>query len=120
VQNPTFVRFLEKVGQERLASFSTQDFLILDLLQRERPVPDAIKPRVAHLKEHGIIESVGRGRGTRYLLSRRFHVEAGQLGVYTRKRGLDREANKAQLLKHIADAGSEGSKFDELLHVLPA
>lgn len=88
VQNPAFVRFLEKVGQERLASFSTHDFLILDLLQRERPVPDALKPRLAHLKEHGIIESVGRGRGTRYLLSRRFHVETGQKGVYNPQTGL--------------------------------
>lgn len=119
VQNPAFVRFLEKVGQERLASFSTHDFLILDLIQREHPVPNALKPRLAHLKEHGIVESVGRGRGTRYFLSRRFHVETGQAGAYTRKRGLGREANKAILLKHVADTGSLGAKFDELLHVLP-
>jgi ATP-dependent DNA helicase RecG len=120
VQNPAFVRFLEKVGQERLASFSTHDFLILDLLQRELPVPDALKPRLAHLKEHGIIESVGRGRGTRYLLSRRFHVETGQKGAYTRRRGLDRESNKALLLKHILDSGESGAPFGELQEVLPA
>ncbi len=119
VQNPAFVRFLEKVGQERLATFSTQDFLILDFLQRELPVPNTLRPRLAHLKEHGIIESIGRGRGTRHLLSRRFHAETGQKGVYTRTRGLDREANKALLLKHITDAATEGSKFAELQHVLP-
>jgi ATP-dependent DNA helicase RecG len=120
VGNPAFIRFLEKVGQERLASFSTHDFLILDLLQREQSVPEHLKPRLAHLKEHGIIESVGRGRGTRYLLSRRFHAETGQKGVYTRKRGLDRDANKALLLRHIAENASTGSKLDELLQVLPA
>lgn len=120
VQNPTFVRFLEKVGQERLASFTTHDFLILDLLQRERLVPDALKPRLAHLKEHGIVESVGRGRGTRYLLSRRFHVETGQLGVYTRRRGLDREANKALLLQHINENAKTGARFGEFTQVLPA
>lgn len=120
VQNPAFIRFLEKVGQETLASFSTHDFLILDLLQRERPVPDALKPRLVHLKDHGIIESVGRGRGTRYLLSRRFHAETGQRGVYTRRRGLDREANKALLLKHIAENAGFGSKLEELCQVLPS
>jgi len=120
IGNPAFIRFLEKVGQERMASFATHDFLILDLLQREQPVPDALKPRLAHLKEHGIIESVGRGRGTRYLLSRRFHAETGQKGVYTRKRGLDREANKSLLLRHIAENADSGSKLDELLQVLPA
>lgn len=120
VGDPAFIRFLEKVGQERVASFSTHDFLILDLLQREQSVPEDLKPRLAQLKEHGIVESVGRGRGTRYLLSRRFHAETGQKGVYTRKRGLDREANKALLLRHIAENASTGSKLDEFLQVLPA
>ena len=120
VGNPAFVRFLEKVGAERLASFSTSDFLALDLLQRELPVPEALKSRLAHLKEHGVVETVGRGRGTRYLLSRRFHAETGQKGVYTRKRGLDRESNKALLLKHIQDNAATGTKLDELCQVLPA
>ena len=48
VENPAFIRFLEKVGQERLASFSTRDFLILDLLQREQPVPDDLKVRLGN------------------------------------------------------------------------
>jgi ATP-dependent DNA helicase RecG len=120
VRDPAFIRFLEKVGQERMASFSTHDFLILDLLQREQPVPDDLKPRLAHLKEHGIVESVGRGRGTRYLLCRRFHAETGQKGVYTRKRGLDRDANKALLMRHIGENAGSGTKLDELLQVLPA
>jgi ATP-dependent DNA helicase RecG len=120
MQNPAFVRFLETVGQERMASFSTQDLLVLDLLQRDQAVPDALKPRLAHLKEHSVIESIGRGRGTRYLFSRRFFAESGQKGVYTRKRGLDREANKALLLKHIEDNLKVGSKLGELLQVQPA
>ena len=122
IQNPAFVRFLEKIGQERLASFSTHDFLILDLIQRDLPVPDALKFRLGHLKKHGIVESVGRGRGTRYLLSRRFHAESGQRGVYTRKRGLDREANKTLLLQHLIENSQSGSPLSELhqvLHDLP-
>lgn len=38
----------------------------------------------------------------------------------TRKRGLDREANKTLLLKHVRDNAHTGSKLQELLQVLPA
>lgn len=37
VRNPQFLRFLEKVGAERSVSFSIQDLLVLDALQREQP-----------------------------------------------------------------------------------
>lgn len=66
------------------------------------------------------MESVGRGRGTRYLLARQYYVTAGKKGVYTRKRGLDRETNKALLMKHITDNAGVGSRLNELMQVLPA
>src|SRR5579875_3873692 len=66
------------------------------------------------------LEQVGRGRGTRYILSRKFYRFLGKRGVYTRKRGLDRETNKALLLKHIEDNQQEGSQLGELMQVLPA
>lgn len=53
-------------------------------------------------------------------LSRRFYAETGQKGVYTRKRGLDRESNKALLLKHIQENAATGAKLDELRQVIPA
>ena len=56
---------------------------------------------------------------TRYLLSRRFYRFLGQGGVYTRRRGLDRETNKALLERHITDAGAAGAKLEELQQVLP-
>lgn len=116
---PAFVRFLEKIGQENLASFGTHDFLVLDLVHREQPVPDGLRPRLLRLREQGIVETVGRGRGTRYLLSRRFYGSIGQPGAYTRRRGLDREANKSLLLKHIKENPSRGANLEELQQVLP-
>jgi len=70
--------------------------------------------------EQGVIERVGRGRGVRHLLSQRFYRFLGRPGIYTRKRGLDRETNKALLLKHVRDSGSAGSQFTEFAQVLPA
>ena len=120
IQDPEFLRFLEEIGRERLAAFSIEDFLVLDLVHREHRVPALLKPRLEPLIDQGIIERIGRGRGVRYLLSRRFYRFLGQPGVYTRRRGLDREMNKALLLKHIEDSGSAGATFGELQEVLPA
>jgi ATP-dependent DNA helicase RecG len=120
IQDPQFLRFLEKVGRERLASFTTQDFLVLDLVHHEQPTPEELKLRLQALVEQGIIEKVGRGRGTRYILSRQFYGFLRKKGVYTRKHGLDRETNKALLLKHIQDNQQEGSQLQDLVQVLPA
>ena len=66
------------------------------------------------------IKCVGRRRGVRLLLSRQFYRHIGQAGVYTRRRGLDRETNKELLLRHIQDNRKEGSQLRELVQVLPA
>ncbi len=120
IQDPEFLRFLEEIGQERLATFGINDFLVVDLVHREQSVPDDLQSRVNHLLEQGIIERVGRGRGVRLMLSRQFYRHIGKAGTYTRKRGLDRETNKALLLKHIRDNRKSGSQLKELVQVLPS
>ncbi|HOK45946.1 MAG TPA: ATP-binding protein [Bryobacteraceae bacterium] len=120
IQNPAFLGFLQKIGAERLATFGTKDILVLDAIQREEPLPDDLKERVPHLLDEGIIERIGRGRGVRFILSRKFHSFLGQHGAYTRRKGLDRETNKALLCKHIEENREKGSPFRELEQVLPA
>lgn len=117
VQNPAFIRFLEKVGDERLASFTAQDFLVLDLLQREQAVPDALRARLPHLLQLGIVEKAGRGR---HILSRTLYAHLGQKGTYTRVRGLGDAENMALLYKHICDNREQGSPLSELVQVLPS
>jgi len=120
VADPEFLRFLEEIGQERLVSFGTDDFLVVDLVRRDQPIPDVLRPRVEPLLERGVLDRVGHGRGTRLLLSRRFYRHLGKAGVYTRKRGLDRETNKALLVQHLRESGAAGSPVSELQQVLPA
>ena len=115
VTDPQFLRFMEKVGNERLKTFATQDFLLIDRVSHNQRVPDELKDRLPYLVEQGIIERVGR----RYILSRQFYEFIGKKGVYTRHRGLDRETNKALLCKHIDDNRQEGSRLQELMEVLP-
>lgn len=119
VQHPEFLRFLEKLGKERLELFTTEDLLVIDQVFREEQLSDCFRGNLLKLVESGIIEQISRGRGTRYVLSRQFYEFIGKRGIYTRKRGLDKETNKSLLLKHLGDCGSEGCKFEELKQVLP-
>jgi ATP-dependent DNA helicase RecG len=120
IQNPTFLGFLQKIGAERLATFGTRDMLVLDAVQREDPLPEDLKERIPHLLDQGIVERIGRGRGSRFILSRGLYTFLGKGGTYIRQRGLDRETNKALLLKHIQDSESMGASMKEFEEVLPA
>ena len=120
VQDVAFVRFLEKLGGERLASFGTHDFLVLDRVRNEQLIPDTLRERVDRLLKSGVIERLGQGKGTRLLLSRALYAAIGATGAYTRKRGLDHETSKALLVKHLSDSGNKGCPLGELQQVLPA
>jgi ATP-dependent DNA helicase RecG len=120
VQDPRFLKFLEKVGQETIALFSTADFLLLDYIHRGQKIPDSLQVRMQSLVDKGVIERYGRGRGVKYILSRQHYKMVDRKGAYTRKKGLDRETNKALLLKHIEENKESGSPLNELLQVLPA
>lgn len=120
VQDPAFIRFLERVGEERLRGFSTHDFLVLDALRRHQPVAEALQIRLSALVDAGVVERHGRGRGVRYILSRGLYAALGQRGTYTRERGLDHETNKALLLQHISQNDAEGCPLAELRQVLPS
>ena len=119
VGDENFLRFLEAVGRETMSSFATEHLLLLDLIHREQEVPERLKPALRALVDTGVVETVGRGRGVRYLLSRRFYRFAGSPGAYSRRRGLDRNTNKMLLLRHIQSAGRRGCALAELQDVLP-
>lgn len=119
VQDERFLLFLSKTAKETGLSFTTRDCLLLDLVHREKPVPEVLRARLGYLVDSGVVERIGRGRGTRYVLARRFYDFTGKPGVYTRKRGLDRATNQELLLKHMGGAKT-GSRLRDLVQVLPA
>jgi len=116
VQDPRFLTFLEKIGRERQVSFEATDFITLDLINREQKLPSWAKERVPLLLKSGAIERIGR----KLILSGKFYEFVDKKGVYTHKRGLDRETNKQLLLKHIKENKDSGSRLKELMQVLPA
>lgn len=117
VQDPAFVRFVEKVSQETTAFFSTHDWLLMAAASRGEKLPKQPENRISRLIDLGIIE---RGKGRVFLLSRRYYEFVGKPADYTRKKGLDRDHNLALLLKHIEESGESGAGLDELAQVLPS
>lgn len=119
VRNPAFVRFMERLGEETLRSFSTLDYLALECLEQGKTLPAALKERLPGLVAAGAAEAIGRGKGTRYILSEALYASLGAKGTYTHQRGLDRETNKTLLLTHLAKQGEQGAPLAELRQVLP-
>lgn len=120
VQDPRFVPFMNRVLAEKNLMLGTADFVVLDLVHREEKLPRELRPRLRVLVDAGVLESVGRGRGTRYLLSRRFYGSVGKTAVYTRKRGLDHEHHRTLLWQHLRTVGDQGAPISELQEVLPS
>jgi ATP-dependent DNA helicase RecG len=117
VENPAFIRFVEKVGRETTESFGTHDWVIFAQAARGEKIPKGQENRLNRLLDLGVIE---RGPGRTYILSRRYYELVGQKGACTRKKGLDRSQNLALLLKHIEENKDTGCKLEELCQVLPA
>lgn len=82
-QDPTFVRFLELVGKERVATLSTLDFMILDQIPRKQKLDDRARARVAYLLGQGAVERVTRGK---FVLSR--HGGPSTVGGINARAGL--------------------------------
>ena len=120
VQDPRFLEFFEKIGAETLSTFSTQDFLVVDLIHRDQTIPPDLHACLPKLLDLGVVESQGGGNKKRYFLSRRFYGSLGQKGTYSRKRGLDKQTNKELLVKHIEDSKAEGARSEEFAQVLPS
>lgn len=108
---------INRIGNERLDSLSTADFLVINALYHEEPINDSLSQRLKPLIEMGIVEHIGRNK---YVLARNLYNAAGKSGIHTRIVGLDRDTNKELLLKHIRESGNEGTPFRELQQVLPS
>ena len=119
VQDEQFLRYLERIGAETLGHFNANDFLLLDAIHREIVIPKLSRERIPEMLRLGVIERKRRGRGAKYLLAEKFYQMTNKRGVYTQKRGLDTEQNKALLLEHIKRNAAEGSPGSDLRDVLP-
>lgn len=108
---------INKIGNETLENFATEDFLVINHLFHDQKLPESLRSRLKRLTELGIVE---RSTSNRFILGRRYFKMQGKTGVYIRQKGLDRNTNKALLLKLIQHSEPDGTRFNELQQVLPS
>ncbi|HPL90075.1 MAG TPA: ATP-binding protein, partial [Caldisericia bacterium] len=71
---------------------------------------------IKSLKQKRLIENIGYGKGTKYILSREYYVTANKRGEYSRNKGLPDAENKLLILQHIKDHGQgKMQDFEQLL-----
>jgi ATP-dependent DNA helicase RecG len=117
IQDVHFLQFFEKVINEKLISFNIDDLLLLDQLRQGLPPSERFQNNIHRLVENGIIEIYSRGKGTKYILTKKYYTYVDQKGVYTRRRGLENIEKKELILKHLRTHGK--GKYEEFQQIFP-
>lgn len=115
VKDAEFIKFLEKIINEKQAIFSFDEIYELEKL-REKKILPILKHKEKFLKL-GIIEKVGKTSGTKYILSHRYYSYQEKPGIYTRIKGFSRESKKELILEHIRREGK--GKREDFIDAFP-
>lgn len=115
VNDPEFVAYLEKITSQKQFLLSLKEIMALEEI-RTKGVVDNVDHKEKFL-QNGLIEAIGRGRGTKYTLAHQYYVHAGKTGKHTKLVGLSREKNKELILGHI-QKNKKGS-MEEFSDALP-
>lgn len=99
IEDKKFVGYLEKIAKEKKIDFKPEEIIELENIRKAQKIKD-VKHKEKFIKL-GIIESVGQGRATKYILSHQYYLHDGRLGIYTRLIGTSREEKKILILKHL-------------------
>lgn len=100
VRDKKFVKYLERISNETRIYLLVTDLIVLEKIKNGEVINEKTH-ELKRLLENGFIEKVGRGRGTKFILSKRYYEYVGKKGEYTRKKGLDKEANKLLIIEHL-------------------
>ena len=101
VKDKDFILYLERIINERQILLSFEEIYELEKIREFQKIEKPeFKDKFIKL---GIIESIGKGRGTKYILSNRYYETIGQSGKHTRIKGLNRDQFKELILNHIRE-----------------
>jgi len=101
VKDKDFILYLERIINERQILLSFEEIYELEKIREFQKIEKPeFKDKFIKL---GVIESIGKGRGTKYILSNRYYETIGQSGKHTRIKGLNRDQFKELILNHIRE-----------------
>lgn len=114
VQDAAFVKFLTQVEATRKTPLTSHAYLVLDLVRRSEPIPNADRDVLDALRKEGLVRSVGRGRGAKPTLNPDLYDAAASSTL------ADRETIKAAIVDYLEGHREEGTTTGELLDQFPA
>ncbi|HQZ67351.1 MAG TPA: ATP-binding protein, partial [Planctomycetaceae bacterium] len=93
IRNTAFIRFLKQFESDDLEQLGTDQWLVVDSLSREEPIPVDLLPCTNHLIELGMVVRTGPGR---LILSEAYYRFQGREETYNRLR--EKEIRKEVLV----------------------
>lgn len=100
IKDLNFVYYLQKIEEEKQIQIDTvKDFIELEKIRITGKIDD--KEKQKHFYMNGIIEKVGIGRGTRYILSKNFYEFIDKRSEHIRKRWLNKDEQKKMILNYL-------------------
>lgn len=109
VKDKDFILYLERIINEHQVLLSFEEIYELEKIREYQKIEKPeFKDKFIRL---GMIEPIGKGRGTKYILSRRYYETIGQSGKHTRIKGLNRDQIKELILNHINE-GKPAHRID--------
>ncbi|MFC1638590.1 ATP-binding protein, partial [Patescibacteria group bacterium] len=100
VKNREFLKFLERIINEKQIKLSLDDIVLLQEIEEGKK--NFKNKEVQKFLESGIVEKIGKTRGIRYILSHNYYKSQGKTGKYTRLAGLSRDTKKQLIVEHLS------------------
>lgn len=110
IKDLNFVYYLQKIEKEKQLSIdATKDFIELEKIRDSGKTFD--KERLKFFIDHNVVEKIGIGRGTKYVLAKKFYDFIDNRVEYTRKKWLSKEQQK-EVLMNFFRQHKKGKKAD--------
>lgn len=114
VRDENFLKYLQRAGEERLATLDPHDFLILGLIASGMRLPAELQPHVPRLLELGLLDRTGRGKP---ILAKRLYSSMKGTTPKAAVRDAARQRNRTALQDHIAEY--PGCSLHEIVAAFP-
>jgi len=117
IRDANFLKFMERVGEETLATLDPHEFLILGLIASGKRLPAELRPHVPRLLEVGVLDRTGRGKP---VLSHKLSEGTRTRSAATQNKIDARARNRAQLLDFIRSQTLAGRAMEDLMAEFPS
>lgn len=114
VKDKDFILYLEQIINEKQFFISEEEIYALEQLRENQQLLDQkLKNKFLKL---GLIDKIGKKKGTRYILSKQYYEHIGDSGTHTKLKGITREQKKMLIINHLEQFGKgKSAEFQRAL-----